>query len=335
MTIYLCTCGTSAARTLQVPPGRRFDADYVAELGGIEAASDAVFASCQGYSIDDDSALRNKLSAEIHSLARMQVGGSDKVILYGSETPDGLACAHAVRRFLERARPNLPCFVHRIEGLQVTDAYRFRTQGVVNFTKSIVTEIDAYGAPQCVLNPTGGFKSLVPYTVLIGMIKGVPAKYIFEQSTALISLPVMPVDFARERLEPIRPLLERIERDSAIPRADLDTAIPFDDRAYLEPLFEDLGKGQTTLSPVGFLVREELDRPSGLVPYLSRRALDDLIKLRGINNIDPERYLRRVAASREQFYRVLAEARQHRRPLPGQQRGLAPPRLAYHRPWRI
>lgn len=303
MTTYLCTCGTSSAKNLLGPGKPRFDADWVAAKGGIEPAAALVYESFRDFSMDNDQALRAKLSAEIHSLARMQVGASDDVVLLSSETPDGQACALAVGRYLENARPGLRCRVQVIDGLQVTDSARFRIAGVLNFTKAVLSEIDANGASQCVLNPTGGFKSLVPYTVLIGMIKGIPAKYIFEQSSALIALPAMPVEFGRDRLEPIRPLLERIERETAIPRAELDSAVPFHDRASLEPLFEDLGAGQITLSPVGFLIRGELERPSALVPYLSRRAFDDLLRVRGIEGTKPEEFIRRVVAGPEQLDR--------------------------------
>lgn len=301
MTTYLCTCGTSAAKNLSGPGKPRFDAQWVADNGGPESASKRVFDSFRAFSMDDDAALRTKLSAEVHSLARMGVGALDDVVLYSSETPDGQVCAQAVAHYLEAARPGLRARVVVIDGLQVTDAERFRTAGVLNFTKKVLAEIENNGAAQCVLNPTGGFKSLVPYTVLIGMLKGVPAQYIFEQSTALIPLPMMPVEFARERLEPLRPLLERIERDTAIPRAELDAAIPRAERAWFLPLFEDLGADQVTLSPVGFLLLEELARPTALVPYLSRLAFEDLLRIRDIEGAKPLDYLDRVARVRDQL----------------------------------
>ncbi len=299
MTTYLCTCGTSAAKNL--PRNPRFDAEQVDALGGIDAAADIVHESFRHYRMDDEIALKRNLSAEIHSLARMKVGANDNVILFSSETLDGQACARAVQHYLLDACPDLRCSVAVVTGLQVTDAETFRTAGVLNFTKAILKEIDANGAAQCVLNPTGGFKSLVPYTVLIGMIKGVPAEYIFEQSSALIPLPVMPVDFARERIEPVRPLLERIQVETAIPKADLDAALPYTEREALAPLFEAMGKDQVTLSPVGFLIWEVLERPATLVPYLSRRAFDDLMEVRDIAGVDPVEYLIRMATSPDQL----------------------------------
>ncbi len=297
MTIYLCTCGTSAAKNLP----SRFNAAWVEQHGGIESSITVVYDSFQAYSMDDDAALKHNLSAEIHSLARMGLNASDTVVLFSSETPDGQVCAAALKHYLEQIHPDLLCKSKVVPGLQVIDAQRFRTCGVLNFTKAVLREINANGPTQCILNPTGGFKSLVPYTVLIGMIKGVPAKYIFEQSSALIPLPVMPVEFASSRIEPIRPLLERIQQENAIPRTDLDAALPFADRAALDPLFEDQGNGQISLSPVGFLIWEELERPSALVPFLSRRALDDLLEVRGVQNCKPNDYIPRVARDRAQL----------------------------------
>ena len=300
MSVYLCTCGTSAAKKLPREP--RFDAAWVAERGGVEAASKLIYDTFRTAHLDDEVALKRDLSAEIHSLARMGINAKDTVVLFSSETADGQACAGAVKRYLEQACPGIVCRLEIVAGLQVMDAHAFRAAGVLNFTKAVLREIDANGASQCVLNPTGGFKSLVPYTVLIGMLRGVPARYIFEQSSALIPLPMMPVEFARSRLEPLRPLLERIQNESAIPRSALDHALPsFAEREILESLFEDVGQGQVSLSPVGFLIWEELERPTALVPYLSRRALDDLLKVRGIEGCKPDAYLERVARVRGQL----------------------------------
>lgn len=297
MSVYLCTCGTSAAKNLPREP--RFSAVWVAEQGGIEAAAKAIFETFQHARMDDESALKRELSAEIHSLVRMGIDAKDTVVLFSSETPDGQACAKAIQYYLEQNCPGIVCRVEVVAGLQVMDAQTFRTDGVLNFTKAVLREIDAHGVSQCVLNPTGGFKSLVPYTVLIGMLKGVQAKYIFEQSSALIPLPMMPVEFARSRLEPLRPLLERIQNETAIPRAELEAALPYEERQILEPLFEDLGGGQLSLSPVGFLIWDELERPTALVPFLSRRAFDDLLKIRSIADCKPDEYLARVCRSHE------------------------------------
>jgi putative CRISPR-associated protein (TIGR02619 family) len=293
MKTYLCTTGTSAAKRQA-----RFDEKWVNENGGIAGAAKLLHATFRDFRMDDEGALHKELSAEIHSLARMPVEADDRVILFASETADGQACAHAVKLYLEQALPNIECAVKEVPGLQVTDSLRFRTEGVVNFVRMALREIDSYGAAQCVLNPTGGFKSLVPYTVLVGMLKGVPARYIFERSDTLMTLPALPLDFARERVEPVRELLERIERETVIPLVEWQQRIPFEERDQFAPLIEETGDGQITLSAIGLMFWEEIHRPSALVPYLSRPAMEDLIRIGQLPGRDPAQYLQRIAADR-------------------------------------
>lgn len=295
MTIYLCTTGTSAAK--KVSRQVRFDEQWVNEKGGVSKAAESLYATFSNFRMDDEDALHKELSAEIHSLARMPVRAGDRVVLFASETADGQACAHAVRLYLENACPGLDCVVKEVSGLQVNDSKRFRAEGVVNFVRMALHEIDSYGAAQCVLNPTGGFKSLVPYTVLVGMLKGVPSKYIFEQSNTLMTLPALPLDFARERIEPVREMLERIERETAIPLNEWLQRIPFDERDYFAPLIEEMD-GQVTLSAVGLMVWAEINRPKALVPYLSRPAMEGLRKIAQLEGRNPRQYLQRIAADR-------------------------------------
>ena len=124
--------------------------------------------------------LTSKLSAEIHSLARMQLEINDRVLLFASDTAEGLACAQAVEGYLMRYWEGLQVVTETVPGLQVDDAEQFRRVGVVEFTRRCLKEIANYQIvggrelSNIVLNPTGGFKALVPYTVLIGMLKNVP-----------------------------------------------------------------------------------------------------------------------------------------------------------------
>jgi putative CRISPR-associated protein (TIGR02619 family) len=311
MTVYLCTAGTSAAKNLRDDSGRPLlNGEWVGEQGGVEVAAGHILRSFAGFSMDDDTALQRRLSAEIHSLARMGVTADDRVILFSSETGVGEACAQAVKLYLEDQRPGLDCRVEVVPGLQVEDARDFRTRGVMEFTRRVLRWIADYGAEQCVLNPTGGFKSLVPYAVLIGMLKGVAARYIFEQSTALIDLPRLPVEFAAGRLAPWLQLIDRVERESYLPVPEFEAAVPYEERAALDPLFEREGDA-ITLSPIGLLILEEIRMPRALVPFVSRRAIDDLGHLESTEGCKPLDFLNRVARSREQLERASHDRLSH------------------------
>jgi len=288
----------------------RLDAKWVEEQGGIEKAAQKIYDSFAHVPFHEPAGWSRDLSAELHSLARMRVNEKDIVTLYASETPDGQACALAVKRYLEAAFPGIVCRVDVVEGLQVTDAVRFRTKGVLEFTRKVLREIDGHGPENVVLNPTGGFKSLVPYTVLIGMIRRVRARYIFEQSSELIELPSMPVEFAHARLAPFLDVLERIDRETCISRKEWEKEIPHEAREELEALFE-FENGCVTLSPVGILVLGELGQARAFVPYLSRCSLEDLLKIGQLAGRNPQEFIERLARNPRQL-----EEKTHAR-LPG------------------
>ncbi|MDZ4778775.1 MAG: putative CRISPR-associated protein [Planctomycetia bacterium] len=220
---FICSTGTSAAKLLvdvtgnRLPPGRL--REWVTQQGGSDAAARQMLASFQEVEPSGDG-LHQQLSAEIHSLVRMNVSDDNRVLLLSSSTPEGLACALAVEGYLKRHWRGLEVVTEPVNGLQVDDAEQFRRVGVVEFTKRCLREINNYHAPvsgqpaNVVLNPTGGFKALVPYMVLIGMIKEVPCRYIFERSTTLLELPPLPVEFSRSRFEAFKSLFERLERES-------------------------------------------------------------------------------------------------------------------------
>ncbi len=293
----VCSVGTSAAKDICLPPRL---AEWVTQQGGIEVAAKAIFAKFAEVRPEGES-LQKTLSAEIHSLARIGVSNTDRVILLASETVDGQACAEAVAKYLERYYEGVLATVQSVKGLQVKDGLLFRREGVVNFVRSCLQAIHDYGAENVILNPTGGFKALVPYTVLVGMLKQVPCRYIFEQSEQVLELPPLPVAIDRAPFETYRSLLDRIDRETAIPRAEWDQTVQFAHRAMLEPMVEQNGH-EVTMSGVGLLFLDEIRTPTALVPFLSRTAwsdcLDNLCKL---TQCEPFRFLRRVASDSNLF----------------------------------
>ena len=303
--------GESVPNTADNPP-RRVGPHCAPTLrGGIRSSADrnvtqltaaaSILATFQDFPPVGDN-LTEKLSAEIHSLARMQLEAKDRVLLLSSDTPEGLACALAVDGYLVRYWHGLQVVTETVPGLQVDDADQFRRIGVVEFTRRCLNEIADYqvvgsrGDSNVVLNPTGGFKALVPYTVLIGMLKNVPCRYIFEQSTTLLELPPLPVEFSRSRFEAFRPLFERIERESSVPLADWNADVPFYDRGELEALVEHVGQ-EITLSAIGLLFLDEVRTTTRLVPFLSRQAwVDCWDNLQQLDNCDPFRFLTRMSS---------------------------------------
>lgn len=294
----VCSVGTSAARGVCSSAQLT---SWVEDQGGVEQAA-AVLLTHFVDILPEGEALQSALSAEIHSLVRIGVSPADRVIFLASDTPDGQACAHAVARYLEKHYSGIVIEpVRPVKGLQVHDAELFRREGVVNFVRDCLRAVRDYGTAQVILNPTGGYKALVPYTVLVGMVKRVPCRYIFEQSSQLLTLPPLPVAFDRGPFERYRSLIERIERDTAIPMKEWEREVRHDDCSRLEPLVERT-TAEVTLSAVGLLLLDEVRSPTALIPFLSRKAWEDCLdNLAQLHECDPFRFLLRVAADNQQL----------------------------------
>lgn len=292
----ICSVGTSAAKKLDIHPSKL--EEWVNERKNIEQAAQEMFQSFSEL-VPNDENLAINLSAEIHSLVRIEIDSSDRVFLFASETPDGRCCALAVKQYLEQYWPGIIVEVESITGLQVNDASRFKNQGVVNFIKQALSTIDTYS--NVILNPTGGYKALVPYTVMLGMIKGVKCDYIFERSTSLLELPPLPLEFNRSQFESYKDLFEDIERSTAIFKSDWEQRVPYEERSWFESLVE-INGSDVTLSAVGFLFLDMIRRPTALVPFLSQKAIKEVFRdIAPLDNCNPFRFLQRVSQSNEAF----------------------------------
>jgi putative CRISPR-associated protein (TIGR02619 family) len=293
----VCSVGTSAAKA--ICPLKELPR-WVAENGGPRKAGERIYESFRHVEPEGDS-LRSALSAEIHSLVRIGLDQCCRVILLASATDDGHACALAIRRYLEDRWPSLEVDVFPVPGMQVSDPRLFKQQGAVEYCKRCLDVVNRYGRENVILNPTGGYKALVPYAVLVGMLKRVPCRYIFEQSSVLMDLPPLPVEFQRGLFEVYRNVFERIEQETTIPRLEWERSISHQDRESLAALFE-VDRDQVTLSGVGLLFLDEVRAPTARAPFLSTQAWRDCLdNLSTLPGCDPFRFLDRVARSEKEL----------------------------------
>jgi putative CRISPR-associated protein (TIGR02619 family) len=266
MKTIVCTTGTSIAAG--VPEDAR-------KLGG-EAFRDAIRQRLAGLAAEFESAqFLERASAESNSVCRLAPEAGDRVVLLCSETEEGAICAEEVRRLLaDHVRVTAEC--RKVDGLQATDATRFRRVGVQN----LFAELDRHcestrsgGADSVFLNVTGGFKSAVPYVTLYGLLHQVPVVYIFERSDRLFTLPQAPVRFDYDRLAPAADAIATLYRETDMPREEFFKRIPglpFHERAIYEPLLDE-ENGHVMLSAFGLLLHEALQRDHGNV-FLSPSA---------------------------------------------------------------
>lgn len=130
---------------------------------------------------------RRSSSAEISSLYALRLDpDSDRVVLIASDTAWGWFCAHLVQRFLQEQHICEDIVVDLAEGLQGEDPHLFKEQGIKNYVNKLAYYVGNYRRDyDIIMNATGGFKAVVPYTTLIGMLFELQIVYLFEEFRGL------------------------------------------------------------------------------------------------------------------------------------------------------
>ncbi|WP_347246006.1 putative CRISPR-associated protein [Thermogutta sp.] len=268
----ICTTGTSiltnqkrSAGNQELPPGAQNLKQWLKQFK---------------TTFSDREQFLSKLCAETHSLLRLGLERSDQVVLLHTETSDGRVAAEAVRDVI-RDEFGVDVWLREVEGLQVSDATRFRRVGLHKLFEILRKESVEWQqeAPEereeVILNATGGFKAVVPYLTLFGVIHRLDVVYIFEQSNSLIRLPPLPIHFDYERLGQARSALQLLKKEGALPREKFFEQIrglPYQERRRYECLLEEEeSSGLVTLSSFGFLVLDALEKDTKQV-YLSPQA---------------------------------------------------------------
>lgn len=241
MTKHICTSGTS------IGGGPMRDNDIGAYRSTI---AERVRQFREQY---DASEFLAKVSAETNSLSRVGLQADDQVILLCTDTEDGAACAKAVAEVLKHDL-GAQVEIRRIEGLQVTDAKAFERQGIPRLFETL-NKISGEGARYegVRLNATGGFKSVVPFLTLYGLIKRLPVDYLFERSETPLSLPPAPVNFDYDLLRYAEPALRALKEEAVVSRerfSELLEGLDYEDRTFLAECLTE-SDGDSVIAPPG------------------------------------------------------------------------------------
>ena len=154
-----------------------------------------------------------KCSAELNSLYHIQpLPGKrkrDKIVLIATRTPVGKLCSEILKEALTDIEINSDKVKISVdepiypEGLGKADDSTFITDGLPNFISDLSRQIQNHSEDyEVILVPTGGYKSLIPYATLAGILHGKEIKYIYEESDELMSLPSIPIGLDIEKWQP-------------------------------------------------------------------------------------------------------------------------------------
>jgi len=215
-TRFIVSVGTSLIGNYNRWPGKAVD-------GGIGPRDrDWGPSRAEGYAAALDEFLRKEdlkeASAELSSLLKDPVQAprpGDEVWLVHTRTRPAEACARCIGKALEGRTPSLRTRCRSVEGLGEASEGGFADRGLPNLIKDLVEIVE--GVPsgdRCVLVPTGGYKAIIPYFVVMGTLFELDCIYIYEQSDELLTLPPLPLHVDLSRWTALESVVEALEGKS-------------------------------------------------------------------------------------------------------------------------
>lgn len=257
--LILCTTGTSVANSC--PSLRKAQGHRTRWEEDLPVFADEIEKKI--HSLENDYKDRDKrraLSAELNTLDRIDLGSNDRIILIATDSAPGRICSEALKKIIEEIYDST-VEIKRIIGLQVYDEKDLREKGLKNLVKTILDEYLANDeirySYDIIINPTGGYKGIVPFLTVMGMMYGKSSLYLFEFSDELIHLPPLPLTFDLAIYERVKDALGFVENEIAVTvEAFLSKVADFDPLerdlflSFTEPYDDDL----ITLSPLAFIL---------------------------------------------------------------------------------
>lgn len=150
------------------------------------------------------------LSAEITSILKIQneMNTPCSVHLLVTDSILGPICAEYIKKYFARTSNDIEVIFNEnlyiIEDLQVKNRDKFLKNGLTNFFTRI-REIAGGYWDNIVINITGGYKGLIPYSTIIAQINKLPIYYIFQElkdsKVELIKIPPIPLIIDYDGLE--------------------------------------------------------------------------------------------------------------------------------------
>ncbi len=173
--------------------------------------------------LDSDFLQNTNSSAEIQTIYKIiedskKLENKDcKIILLTTDTILSNLAAEIIQTYLEKEKFPKP-EIRKIDNLLVSfehltseekkDEKEKINSGFNNLIKVLDEIIKKEKPENCILNISGGYKALIPYTTIIGQLYKVPLMYMYEDSDTLVVIDPMPINFDMGIAELYMPYLE-------------------------------------------------------------------------------------------------------------------------------
>lgn len=288
--VFFCTQGTSLANPCgdllreqqkvshpweyDPPRGDPFIKEFKAHIDGLQKKSvQEVGTAC----------------AELDSLYRAKLTADDTVVLLATDTYLGKVCTDALKRLLENVFKLSPdkISIERIVDLQVHDPKRLEETGYKNFLELVRKKVETYQQSGCELYfcPNGGYKGVVLFLTIFGMLYHIKIIYTFEHAKKLVTLPSLPFTLDRELFKraenALRCLSEEIEQPEAVYLKNIQDYTE-EERALFMGFVQSDGKGKVT--PLSLLEPYICAAERPFMVMMTKEAVNTMEELRKADN---------------------------------------------------
>ena len=303
--LILCTTGTSIANGCKLlSEVQKQKSSWDDELKEFE---NEVELKISKIDLNDKQQIR-ALSAELNTLDRLDVNKNDKIVLLSTDSAGGRVCSGMNEKIIKKLY-DCDVEIKRVENLQVYDAKLLRQSGLKNLIRIVLdnylTNDSIIYSYEIIINPTGGYKGIVPFLTVLGMIYGKYSVYLFEFSQELIKLPPLPLTFNLDLYERVKYALKYIDQEIAITQEEyFSKIIDFDpaEKELFLSFTETYEDNLITLSPLAevLLNIEHNSKPCKVSP----NVLETLQKVNGEKKVILKRLIANASNPlwREQNY---------------------------------
>jgi len=153
----------------------------------------------------------SELSAELKTIFKLnekeKINEGDLIYLFPTNTKKSILCSLFIADLIKK-NFNINIFIVITKLLKQANDRNFAEKGLPEFlsnlTNIIKKHIDEY---KIYILPTGGYKALIPYMVLLGILFNKPENpihinYIYEESDVLLDLPILPIGINIYEIKP-------------------------------------------------------------------------------------------------------------------------------------
>lgn len=150
--------------------------------------------------------------------------------------------------------------IKKIEKLNIAKEYDFAIKGLRNLVGEVTKLIKNNNSSNMMISPIGGLKAQIFVVGLIAQLFKIPAYYLYENSTEIVTLLPLPISLDMEFFKKNIEVISKIAKEEMINKKDIESylkSIP-DLRNILEEVKID-GEIYFSLSPLGEIAYEKLN----------------------------------------------------------------------------